>query len=43
MAYRDDAQVCDLRIEKYVAAGDEQPHTVVLVTSLDNGNRPVSV
>ncbi len=30
----DDAQVCDGRITKVIAAGDEQPHVVVTVTPL---------
>lgn len=31
----DDAQVCDGRIEKWIAAGDEQPRVVITVSTLD--------
>lgn len=33
--WRDDAQVCSTAIEKWVAAGDEQPHVRVSVTELE--------
>ncbi len=32
----DDAQVCDGRIEKWHAAGDEQPHVDVYITEIDD-------
>lgn len=31
IAWRDDSQVCSLRVTKVVASGDEQPHTVIEV------------
>jgi Holliday junction resolvase RusA-like endonuclease len=34
LAWIDDAQVCDGRIRKGIAAGDEQPHVVVTITEL---------
>lgn len=30
----DDAQICDGRIQKWIAAGDEQPHVVITITPL---------
>lgn len=30
----DDAQICDGRIEKWIAAGDEQPHVLITVTPI---------
>lgn len=34
LLWKDDAQVCDGRIEKWIAAGDEQPHVVVTITPI---------
>jgi len=31
----DDAQVCDGRITKWIAAGDEQPHVVVTLSEVE--------
>ena len=33
----DDAQVCEGRIEKWHAAGDEQPHCVIRISELNDG------
>ena len=30
----DDAQICRLTVEKWIASGDEQPHVVITVTDL---------
>lgn len=35
LVWIDDAQICDGRIEKWIAAGDEQPHVLLTVTVLD--------
>jgi Holliday junction resolvase RusA-like endonuclease len=40
--FRDDAQVCQLRIEKWIAAGDEQPHVEVVIEGLSPCVVPVS-
>lgn len=32
----DDSQVCDGRIEKWIAAGDEQPHVVITIQELED-------
>lgn len=34
LVWVDDCQVCDGRIEKWIAAGDEQPHTVITITEI---------
>lgn len=34
LVWLDDCQVCDGRIQKWIAAGDEQPHVVVTITPL---------
>jgi Holliday junction resolvase RusA-like endonuclease len=34
LLWLDDSQVCSGTIEKWIAAGDEQPHVVVTVTEL---------
>lgn len=33
--WRDDAQVCSESIDKFYAAGDEQPHTLIIVMPLE--------
>lgn len=35
--WRDDSQVCSSRIEKWVAAGDEQPHVEVVIGAAAQG------
>lgn len=35
IAWIDDAQVCDGRIRKFFAAGDEQPHVIIELEQLD--------
>lgn len=35
LLWLDDAQVCDGRIEKWIASGDEQPHVTITVSLLD--------
>jgi Holliday junction resolvase RusA-like endonuclease len=35
IAWIDDAQVCDGRIQKWIAAGDEQPHAVITIRQLE--------
>lgn len=35
VVWLDDAQVCDGRLTKWIAAGDEQPHVMVTITVLD--------
>jgi len=32
--WRDDAQICDGRLRKFIAAGDEQPHARIVVMEL---------
>jgi Holliday junction resolvase RusA-like endonuclease len=32
--WADDAQICDGRLQKWRAAGDEQPHVTIIVTPL---------
>lgn len=34
LAWNDDAQVCQGSIEKWIAAGDEQPHVVIRIAEL---------
>jgi len=34
LLYADDRQICELHAEKWIAAGDEQPHVLVKVTEL---------
>jgi Holliday junction resolvase RusA-like endonuclease len=34
IAYVDDSQIADLRVQKWIAAGDEQPHVEVTIGSL---------
>lgn len=34
LVWQDDAQICDGRIRKFIASGDEQPHVVVRITRL---------
>lgn len=36
LVWADDSQVCDERIFKFVAAGDEQPHVDVMVETLSH-------
>lgn len=36
LAWNDDAQVCQGAIEKWIAAGDEQPHVVIRICELEN-------
>lgn len=36
VAWRDDSQVCVEFIEKVIAAGNEQPHTVVTIESIED-------
>lgn len=31
----DDAQVCDGRLTKWIAAGDEQPHVMIEITPIE--------
>ena len=38
--WRDDAQVCSGNVEKWIAAGDEQPHVEVTVTTLEDSPTP---
>lgn len=38
LAWIDDAQVCAGYIEKWIAAGDEQPHVWMRIRSLDGNN-----
>lgn len=33
-AYRDDSQICVMHTEKWIASGDEQPHTIIILTAL---------
>jgi len=33
LAWRDDSQVCELTVRKFVASGDEQPHTTIGVSA----------
>lgn len=35
MAWTDDSQVCDGRIRKFIAAGNEQPHVEILISTLE--------
>lgn len=37
VAYRDDSQVVHLEIAKVIASGDESPHTLLTVCSLNEG------
>lgn len=39
LLFNDDCQVCCGEIEKWVASGHEQPHVLVRVTELDNGEQ----
>lgn len=34
--WRDDRQVCQGEIQKWIAAGDEQPHCLIVVTKLED-------
>jgi Holliday junction resolvase RusA-like endonuclease len=34
MLWRDDSQICESAFEKWIAAGDEQPHVVIRVTEV---------
>lgn len=34
LVWQDDAQVCDGRIQKWIASGDEQPHVSITITPL---------
>ena len=34
LAWIDDSQVCQGEIQKWIAAGDEQPHALILITEL---------
>lgn len=34
IVFADDKQVCDGRIQKVIAAGDEQPHVEVIITTI---------
>lgn len=34
MVWADDSQICDGQVRKYIASGDEQPHTVIGITVL---------
>lgn len=34
LAWKDDCQVCDGRIQKWIAAGDEQPHVEITIRKL---------
>ncbi len=34
LIFRDDAQVCAGTIEKWIAAGDEQPHVTIVIEEL---------
>jgi len=38
LLWRDDCQVCDGRIQKWVASGDEQPHVEITVTEIEDNN-----
>lgn len=40
LAFRDDKQVCDGRILKVIAAGDEQPHVEITLTSIADESCP---
>lgn len=35
LAFRDDSQVCDVHVEKWIASGHEQPHTGVLIEQIE--------
>jgi len=35
LLFKDDSQICSGPIEKFIAAGDEQPHVEVIVETLD--------
>jgi len=34
LTFRDDSQVCDLDVKKFIAAGDEQPHATIKIIQL---------
>lgn len=38
LAWNDDAQVCQGSIEKWIAAGDEQPHAVITIEEMESFN-----
>ncbi len=38
LAWNDDSQVCAGKIEKFIAAGDEQPHVLIRIVELSEGS-----
>jgi len=36
LAWNDDSQVCQGEIQKWIAAGNEQPHALVTITKIRN-------
>ncbi len=35
IAYRDDGQLVDVRIRKYICSGDEKPHTEIIIEEVE--------
>lgn len=35
LAWRDDGQICRVEVERWIAAGDEQPHVTIGVTPIE--------
>lgn len=35
LVWNDDGQLCDVRVERWIAAGDESPHVEVIVTEIE--------
>jgi Holliday junction resolvase RusA-like endonuclease len=35
LTFRDDSQICDLIVKKFIAAGDEQPHAKITIQQCD--------